>query len=110
MVRKRRPNRLQVRQALETSLKRLQTDYIDLYQLHWPGRPLEFGGTPVIYDHLEGDEVTIEETFDIFQELVKEGKIRHIGLSNESPWGTMRWLQLAGTTAGPRICLGSKRL
>jgi aryl-alcohol dehydrogenase-like predicted oxidoreductase len=100
---KRRPNRLQVRQALETSLKRLQTDYIDLYQLHWPGRPLEFGGTPVIYDHLEGDEVAIEETFDIFQELVKEGKIRHIGLSNESPWGTMRWLQLAGTTAGPRI-------
>ncbi|QIB34823.1 NADP(H)-dependent aldo-keto reductase [Ancylobacter pratisalsi] len=99
-----RPDRRQIREAIEGSLHRLQTDYIDLYQLHWPGRPIaQFGSSPSRWVSAEGEETPIAETLDAFAELVKEGKVRHIGLSNESPWGTMRFLMEAERTGAPRI-------
>lgn len=75
--------------AIEGSLKRLQTDYVDLYQLHWPDRSTNFFGL-LGYQHDE-EEVTIplEETFQALKALVTAGKVRHIGVSNETPWGVM---------------------
>lgn len=81
--------------ALDASLKRLQTDWIDLYQLHWPERSTNFFGK-LGYQHAEQEDLTpLEETLEVLDQQVKAGKIRHIGLSNETPWGTMRFLQLA---------------
>jgi len=97
-----RPTRAQIREAVEKSLRRLQTDYIDLYQLHWPGRPMQWGSNPTRWQALAGEETSISETLAAFDELVKEGKIRHFGLSNESAWGTMSFLAEAARTGGPR--------
>lgn len=91
-----------IRAACDASLKRLQTDYIDLYQVHWPDRNTNFFGK-LGYRHKDGEEYTpIEETLGALHELVQEGKIRHIGLSNETPWGTMKYLQLAEQHGWPR--------
>jgi aryl-alcohol dehydrogenase-like predicted oxidoreductase len=87
--------------ALDASLKRLQTDWIDLYQLHWPERPTNFFGQ-LGYKHQEADFTPLEETLQVLDEQVKAGKIRHIGLSNETPWGTMKFLQLAESRGWPR--------
>ncbi|MGH1350616.1 MAG: aldo/keto reductase [Methyloligellaceae bacterium] len=92
----------QILEAVEGSLRRLKTDYIDLYQIHWPDRPISiFGGL----EYKEyGDEInTIPETLEIFDEIVKSGKVRHIGLSNETAWGTMKFVSTAEKTGHPRV-------
>ena len=101
-----RVSRAQIFQAVDKSLKRLKTDYIDLYQVHWPDRPTsQFGANPVIYKHPEpvDDETPIAETLAAMQELVTAGKIRHLGLSNENSWGTMQYLNGANEGIGPRV-------
>ncbi|MEH6366658.1 MAG: NADP(H)-dependent aldo-keto reductase [Pseudomonas marincola] len=94
-------NRQHIREAVDASLKRLQTDWIDLYQLHWPERPTNFFGQ-LDYKHQESQFTAFEETLDALAEQVKAGKIRHIGLSNETPWGTMEFLKLAESRNLPR--------
>ena len=88
-----RLSKKQIQFALERSLKNLETDYIDLYQLHWPDRPLNvFSGLE--YHHKETqDVISIFETLDCLDKFVKEGKIRTIGLSNETAWGTFEFIK-----------------
>ena len=92
-----------IESAVDDSLKRLQTDYIDLYQLHWPDRHTNFFGQ-LGYQHNPDDELTpFEDTLEALDKQVKAGKIRHIGLSNETPWGVSRFLQLADARGWPRV-------
>lgn len=98
-----RLTREHIRQAIQASLSRLQTDYLDLYQVHWPDRNTNFFGK-LGYEHREDEQMTpIEETLDALGDLVRDGLVRHIGLSNETPWGTMRYLQLAEQRGWPRV-------
>ena len=90
-----RLNRKNIFEAIDKSLKRLQTDYVDLYQLHWPDRPMQWGSNPVIFQHDAAEYISFAESFAALEELVKAGKIRFIGLSNESAWGTMSALRVA---------------
>lgn len=90
-----------IREAVEGSLRRLQTDYIDLYQIHWPARPTNFFGQ-LGYVHRESDSTPLEETLAALNELITEGKIRHYGLSNETAWGTMKVLQIAERNGWPK--------
>ncbi len=98
-----RLNRAHMTQALDDSLRRLQTDYIDLYQLHWPERTTNYFGD-LGYRHNHREQPTpIEETLGVLAEFVKAGKVRTIGLSNETPWGIMRFLQMAEQLGLPRV-------
>lgn len=96
-------NRRHIHTALNDSLQRLQTDYVDLYQLHWPQRQTNcFGQLNYPYPDAQ-EEVTLIETLEALTELVKAGKVRYIGVSNETPWGVMSLLRLAEKHDLPRI-------
>lgn len=96
-----RQNAAQINEAVEKSLRRLQTETIDLYQLHWPDRPMRvFEGLE--YARMPGDAHPIHDILDVLGKLVSSGKIRFIGLSNETPWGTMTFLRLAELHGLPR--------
>jgi len=99
----RRLDKANIELALNDSLKRLQTDYLDLYQLHWPDRKTNYFGQ-LGYTHDANDQfVSIEETLLALKEQVDAGKIRSIGLSNETPWGTMEFIRLAEQLNLPRV-------
>ena len=96
-------SRAQIEEAVNKSLRRLQTDYIDLYQIHWPDRPIAWGANPTVFRPQSGPEHPIDETLGILADIVRTGKIRHIGLSNESAWGTMTFLRHAERGGLPRV-------
>jgi aryl-alcohol dehydrogenase-like predicted oxidoreductase len=88
--------------ALNNSLKRLKTDYVDLYQLHWPERKVNNFGR-LGYVHQENDWNQFEDVLEELNKYIDQGKIRHIGLSNETPWGTMSFLKLSKDKNLPRM-------
>ncbi|NJP04010.1 aldo/keto reductase [Candidatus Gracilibacteria bacterium] len=96
-------NKKNIHEALDLSLKRLKTDYLDLYQIHWPDRTTNNFGVRGYAHKPAEDNVLIEETLSVLNDLVKEGKIRHIGISNETPWGMMQFLNLAKEKGYERI-------
>ena len=97
-------DRKNIEAALDASLKRLKTDYLDLYQLHWPERKANYFGR-LGYEHDASDTnwTPLEETLDVLGDAVKAGKIRAVGLSNETPWGVMKFLEIAERTGLPRV-------
>ena len=98
-----RLDRHNIEAALNDSLKRLQTDYIDLYQMHWPERDTNFFGKLGYYHAPEKDGVPIEDTLGILGDMVRAGKIRHIGVCNETPWGLAEYLRVSAQKGLPRI-------
>ncbi len=93
----------QIAQAVETSLQRLQTDYIDLYQIHWPDRNVPMFGQSAYDPEAERDAAPIGEQLAALGGLVQAGKIRHIGLSNETPWGVSEFIKVAEHTGLQRV-------
>jgi len=100
---KSRLNRKNIFAAVEGSLKRLQTDYLDLYQVHWPDRQTNYFGRLGFEVPDNESSIPILETLEALGDLVREGKVRHIGISNETPWGAMQYLKLSETLGLPRI-------
>ena len=96
-------DRADISAALDDSLKRLQTDRIDLYQLHWPERKTNFFGRLGYTVEDDDDATPIIDTLVALAEQVRAGKIRYIGLSNETPWGVMKFLQYAAIAELPRV-------
>jgi len=91
-------------EALEGSLKRLKTDCIDLYQLHWPERKTNFFGK-LGYEHDDNNEWTrFEDILGSLKKFIDQGKIKHVGLSNETPWGLSKFLELSKEKNLPRMC------
>lgn len=97
-----RLDRANIQAAVDDSLRRLQTDVIDLYQLHWPDRETNYFGQ-LGYRYGDAAGTPLLETLEALGELVEAGKVRTIGVSNETPWGLMRFLQLAGQHDLPRM-------
>ena len=98
-----RLDRTNITAAVENSLKRLGIDCIDLYQLHWPDRRTNFFGALGYVHNPKDDSVPLEETLSVLGELVAAGKIRCAGVSNETPWGLSRYLNLSDTSGLPRV-------
>lgn len=96
-------DRANIMTALENSLKRLQTDYIDLYQIHWPARNVPMFGKSNYNPELERPSTPVEEQLSVLSELVKSGKVRHIGVSNETAWGVAEFLKIAEKLGLQRI-------
>ena len=98
-----RLNEEHIFEAIENSLKRLNTEYIDLYQIHWPERPVNsFGQLGYIHNPRE-DDIKIEVTLEALSKAVQKGLIKYIGLSNETPWGVMKFIEMAKEFGLPRV-------
>ena len=98
-----RINREHLNAAIDGSLKRLQTDYVDLYQIHWPDRYVPMFGASSYDVTQEHDSTPIAEQLQALADLVKAGKVRHIGLSNETPWGVSEFVKCAEKLGLPKI-------
>jgi aryl-alcohol dehydrogenase-like predicted oxidoreductase len=96
-------DRKNIEAALNGSLKRLKTDYIDLYQLHWPDRRTNFFGRLGYQPEADDDATPLQATLSVLADLVRSGKVRYVGISNETPWGLMRYLQLSEQSDLPRM-------
>lgn len=96
-------NQDNIKQAVDDSLKRLQTDYIDLYQIHWPERYVPTFGQTEYKPDFERETVSIAEQLQAFADIIKAGKIRYLGLSNETPWGVSEFVHIAKQLGLPKV-------
>jgi aryl-alcohol dehydrogenase-like predicted oxidoreductase len=98
-----RVNKEHINAAIDASLQRLQTDYVDLYQIHWPDRYVPMFGATSYDASQDRDSTPIAEQLQALGDLVKAGKVRHIGLSNETPWGVMEFVRCAEQLDLPKV-------